>query len=425
MSRPSTSLSAAAPAFSPSSPDAFAQTGAQQDDLFSGDVQYAPESMETRPIDNLFDDDFTPVAHPVVETQPSISIRGRAARGGRGANGRGRGRGRGNGQFGRDVAPPVQPQSQSQSQSQQADTPAPTEQKPSPAPAPAPIPSLQASQHAPPSLQQSQPAAPTQPSAPSQQPQPSARSPAVRGDRLPTGGIRKPKLSEAELAAKMSAISLKNASLTAAHERAEADAASFAAREEEAKVRRRREGKERAVMEGERERNRLRKLKAQGGREWDAEKEGVEEERRGVGRGAYGGVVGARREGRGGFAGDREDYSDGREYIYRENRGRGRGRGRGGQRGAGRGGIGGRDGGNGPSQPAPAPSEFPELPGAQSKPVDEAAAEAPKVSFPAKTKQPAEQQANLGASDGARDALEQDAITAAPPAGKSWADMME
>jgi hypothetical protein len=154
----------------------------------------------------------------------------------------------------------------------------------------------------------------------------------VRGDRHATGGIRKPKLSEAELEARMAAIQIKNASLTAAHARAEADAASFAEREEAARAatsiqaeqKRKVERRDRQQMMGERERNRMRKLKVMGGREWDSEKREEDFERGGV-------FDGRGRE----FKGDAADYTDGREYLLREPRGggggqRGRGRGRGG-----------------------------------------------------------------------------------------------
>ncbi len=64
---------------------------------------------------------------------------------------------------------------------------------------------------------------------------------------------------------------------------------------------------------------------------------------------------GGRSDKHGGFAGDHEDYSDGREYLYKEPRAdTGRGGGRGGR------------GGRGQRQPevsAPRPSEFPALPG--------------------------------------------------------------
>ena len=60
---------------------------------------------------------------------------------------------------------------------------------------------------------------------------------------------------------------------------------------------------------------------------------------------------GGRSDKHGGFAGDQEDYSDGREYLYKEPRGdTGRSGGRGGR------------GGHGQQVSAPKPSEFPALP---------------------------------------------------------------
>lgn len=264
--------------------------------------------MRVRSEDDLFSDDFTPVQKPVVDAPRTPRGRGDGAR--RPARARGRGGRRG----GTDnvARQPSQPNGETEVQE----------------PASAP---------------ENAPTGPKKEVAPS-----------VRGDRQATGGVRKPKLSEAELAQKMAAIQIKNASLTAAHARAEADAASFAQREEEAKQvarqqkevaqkREKEERRDRQQMMGERERNRLRKLKAMEGREWDAEKNEDD-----FGRGG-------KFDKKGGFAGDQEEYTDGREYIYREPRGgqrggRGRGRGRGG----------GRDAGG--EQALPKQDEFPALP---------------------------------------------------------------
>lgn len=240
---------------------------------------------------------------------------------------------------------------------------------------------------------------------------------AVRGDRTATGGLRKPKLSEQELAEKMSRISLKNEKLAAAHARAEADAADFAEREEVAAKRRQEERRDRQQMMGEREKNRLRKLKAVGGREWDAEKPddadafGGPRQAGGRGRGAHGGIAGQRNQdgSREGFSGDKEDYTDGREYMYREDRGRGRGRGRGG-----RGGAPGR-GGRGPqqekssSQSVPKPNDFPDLSGSASAPKFDTAPP-PTMAFPTKAKVE-----KLDIDDQLTPGTEK----------KSWADMME
>ncbi|KAG9731480.1 hypothetical protein KCU73_g11581, partial [Aureobasidium melanogenum] len=175
--------------------------------------------------------------------------------------------------------------------------------------------------------------------------------------------------------------------------------------------------KERQQMMGEREKNRLRKLKAVGGREWDAEKPedadafGGPRQPGGRGRGAYGGVAGQRNPDgpREGFSGDREDYTNGREYMYREDRGRGRGRGRGG-----RGGGAGR-GGRGPqqekpvSQSVPKPTDFPDLSGSASAPKFDNAPP-PTMAFPTKAKME-----KLDIDDQITPGTEK----------KSWADMME
>ena len=112
----------------------------------------------------------------------------------------------------------------------------------------------------------------------------------VRGDRHLTGGVVKPKLTEEELSAKLAAAKLNNAKRAEAHRLAEADEASFQQREAKANRRRQEEGRARKIMDLERERNRLRKLKGREGREWD---EGKEEQREDRGseyrRGANGG----------------------------------------------------------------------------------------------------------------------------------------
>ncbi|PGH07773.1 hypothetical protein AJ79_06161 [Helicocarpus griseus UAMH5409] len=121
---------------------------------------------------------------------------------------------------------------------------------------------------------------------------------AVKGDRSGTGGVKKPKLTESELTERMKALKLKAAERAAAHARAEADEASFLERERIAAQKRREETANRRIMNGERERNRQRKLNAQTGREWDAEKDAVAfaDSGRGRGgsmyrRGAHGGVA--------------------------------------------------------------------------------------------------------------------------------------
>lgn len=286
-------LSAAATAFAPSSPlepppdvstyDEFAQTGGQEEDLFD-DVVPIEESMQTRTPDDLFGDEFTPVEQPIVEkpaevptvvAQPFVEqpVSQPVPQPGRNASEGTRGKGRGRGRGGRK---------DNQGQSSQTQT----EQK-----------SEEAQAHA--NAPDNAPTGPKKETIAS-----------VRGDRRGTGGVRKPKLSETELAEKMAQIQIKNASLTAAHARAEADAASFAEREQQAKAkseqRAKEERRDRQQMMGERERNRLRKLKALDGREWDMEKNEDDFSK------------GGKYDKKGGFAGDKGDYSDGREYLLRE-----------------------------------------------------------------------------------------------------------
>ncbi|KAH0166305.1 hypothetical protein KCU67_g4366, partial [Aureobasidium melanogenum] len=426
--------------------DEFAQTGAQQDDLFD-DIQY-DHSMQTRG-DDLFSDEIQPMNQELPHTAepekqeepkkssevqepaataesvpepstipaestpaPTTSAPARAGRGGTRGRGRGRGRNhqdRGNQDRGNqdrnDQARPNSDRNTNEPRRNNNDSRRNNQERKRKEPQPKDAPNVQQEQ------QQQQPPSDTtaEPSKPATN--------AVRGDRTATGGLRKPKLSEQELAEKMSRISLKNEKLAAAHARAEADAADFAEREEVAAKRRQEERRERQQMMGEREKNRLRKLKAVGGREWDAEKPedadafGGPRQPGGRGRGAYGGVAGQRNPdgSREGFSGDREDYTDGREYMYREDRGRGRGRGRGG-----RGGGAGR-GGRGPqqekptSQSVPKPTDFPDLSGSASAPKFDNAPP-PTMAFPTKAKVE-----KLDIDDQLTPGTEK----------KSWADMME
>lgn len=257
---------------------------------------YAPEeSFQTREADDLFADEFEPIAEPVVEepvipSQQTLSTGSNSAR-----------------------RPPRQDAHNNQRQAG----------------------GVEQSIHAP------------------QGP----RQEAVRGDRSKTGGIKKAKLTEDELSQRMEAIKLKNQSLEAAHARAEADQASFNAREAEEREKMKLERQNRQQMMGERERNRLRKLNAQGGRDWDMDKE---EESAPLSRGSR-------------PAADRKDQ-DLSQYIYQDDdrggyRGRGRGRGRGGR---GRGGVessSGRDAlKSPPQQRILAASDFPSLPKTQPPP---------------------------------------------------------
>jgi hypothetical protein len=310
--------------------ETFAQTGPQQDDLFD-DIVPEAEAMRLRSDEDLFNDDFVPVAEPIVE--PVIPVAAPAAPAtvapatannnrGHGEGQRSRGRGRGRGQASSHQSSNGNPRSQPQSQSNAPEN------------------------------------APTGPR--------KETAFAVRGDRQATGGVRKPKLTEEELAEKLASMQIKNASITAAHARAEADAASFAEREQQAKkdaeLKRKEERKDRQQMMGEREKNRQRKLKAMTGREWDAEKDeddfgkGGKFDKRGAPQGEAGlsmrlQILSLTRTS---TTAEKDTHTDGREYIYQEGRGE-RGRGRGGARG----GRGGR-----PAEPTvPKQEDFPALPG--------------------------------------------------------------
>lgn len=256
------------------------------------------EWAQTREPDNLFDDDFTPIAQPVESPPtPHAPLPQAAQPRPRGGNFN-RGRNRGNG-------PRVNQRSQP-SQTEPTDSPSAAE------PATQPV---------------------------DEKPKP---VPAARGNRLPTGGVQKPKLTEDELTARLEAARLNNARREEAHRLAEADEASFLQREAQAREKRREEGAARRAMEGEREKNRLRKLGARGGREWD---EGKQEEdfsgQRGSNyrRGAHGGVA----SDRGARANGTEDALEENQFsspprtVFERARGRGRGRGRGGRGGRGRG----------------------------------------------------------------------------------------
>lgn len=328
-------LSAAATAFAPSSPaapppnvstvDEFAQTGGEEGGLFD-DVIPVDESMQTRSADDLFGDDFTPVEQPVFEKkvvepptaeqapveQPApLAASQHAPQQSRGRGDGTRGRGRGRGRGGRKEAQGQQHQAHAEAKQ--------TEQNSDETQTPAQAPEN----------------APTGPK--------KETIASVRGDRRGTGGVRKPKLTETELAEKMAQIQIKNASLTAAHARAEADAASFAEREQQEKAqsaqRAKEERRDRQQMMGERERNRLRKLKALEGREWDMEKNEDDFSK------------GGKYDKKGGFTGDKEDYTDGREYLLREPKER-----RGGGSGAGA-----REGKQTQTAP-PKKEDFPSLP---------------------------------------------------------------
>lgn len=289
------------------------------------------EFSQSRGDDDLFDDEIVPIEQtpePIEEitsqveqvnlepapTQPlteqlPVHTSPSAQRG------RGRGRARARGAPTRDTQRP-----NSLADSKYA-TKTTTEKKSTPAPQPLEkqVPQEPAS----PSAQDDSTVPPTAPTGPSNPTL--ARPPAVRGDRTATGGVRKPKLTEEELSEKLAAAKERSQNLAAAHARAQADAESFAERERIAIQKRAKETEDRKALEGERERNRERKLRAVGGREWDAGKDEQESTR---------GGRPPRRQGD--FNEADHDLSI---YEWREDRGRGRGRGRGrsGRGGRGRG----------------------------------------------------------------------------------------
>lgn len=157
-----------------------------------------------------------------------------------------------------------------------------------------------------------------------------------------------------------------------------------------AEVKRKQERQNRRVMDSERERNRLRKLQALNGREWDSEKQDEPDSARGGRgrfRGMHGGVSGyARRDFEGAQA---DEQTADNHYSHNNNHSNHRGRGRGGRGGRGRGnGRGGRtndllDGPAPEQKPTSSPPvinnerDFPSLPGSDKK--DEAAPTIPAV----------------------------------------------
>ncbi|MCJ1245281.1 hypothetical protein MMC30_002484 [Trapelia coarctata] len=300
---------------------------------------------QTRQPDDLFDDDFTPIAEPVTQVIPPVAPRSSYPQS--------RGRGNGNGPRGRGGRGGGPTRGNDTRQPQQPTTSTPTFTSPSQPAATAPAPAPGTTAPAPPPTESTEPAPP--PSTSASQPISSSNPnpPPVLGPRHLTGGLPKPKLTEDELSARLAAAKLNNAKREEAHRLAEADEASFQQREAQAREKRREEGAARRAMEGERERNRLRKLGARGGREWD---EGKKEEDvvggggRGARRGVYGGVVGgvgavpgSRRADDGAEGGEEDGGRDGGRGGFDRGRSRGRGRGRGG-RGRGRGDFGGVDG---------------------------------------------------------------------------------
>lgn len=221
----------------------------------------------------------------------------------------------------------------------------------------------------------------------------------------------------------MAAAKLKATERAAAHARAEADQASFLAREKVAAEKRRQEFKDRRAMDSERERNRQRKLEAVTGREWDATKR--EEDYNSLGRGGasqfrrgmHGGVSGYARRSRGGEDADNsatnannaDDNSSRRmhgTHPAADSSFRPRGRGGGGHHGKRGGTHGSKGGSNGVSNESPAvagsgkkptavPSfdsdaDFPPFPGSRATATTAAVVSSPKT-LPAALDAPSQQ----------------------------------
>lgn len=420
------------------SADSFAQT-AGTDDLF-------------------FDDDFTPVAEPLVEqtpvethTEEPVEVpafaealppqhaprgpsNGNGDRGGRGGRaGRGRG-GRGRGRGGLVPSAPRENDHKSNTTDIRKEVPEgeDTVEKTDSTPEP-----------------------PTGPK------DAAKATTSVRGDRTLTGGPQRTRLTEEQLNAKLANMRSKNETLAAAHARAEQDAAQFEAREalaakqsverkKQAAERQKQDRQNRQQMMGERERNRQRKMDSLKGREWDNEKEDGftgtgEERRRGAARGAYGGVAPSPRP----VSNAEEPYSTHADHdaepFSHTPRGNNRGGHRGGRgnRGGDRGDRGGRGGGgrggtsnhrsdkeNQPQQP-PKASDFPELP-QSSAAKDISASQAPKkLEFPIRTKTSELQAAAAATASEAEPERpgikKQESFGLGSPLapGKSWADQVE
>lgn len=238
---------------------------------------------------------------------------------------------------------------------------------------------------------------------------PETRIHAVRGDRSATGGPAHKKLTEQELSEKMAKMAILNKERAEKHRLTQADQAAFQHREKElAKERKEKaiaERKNERVMEMERAKNRQRKMKAQGGREWDSVKleSDVVDRTRGrtseFVRGGHGGVI------RGGLAGSR--HAVGGEHVPDSQASRGRGSFE--IRGQGRGG---RSERGGRRNAAPVSEDFPSLPSAKKSDSSEPLKVSPKVAS-------AEETAAVPASDLKIVA----AIPEVQPAG-DWAEEM-
>ena len=272
------------------------------------------EFAQTRGADNLFDDDFTPIdvsaSEPVELVSPQIQQQQqqlhRSGRNDRAIRGRGN-------------QTPRQPR-QSRPQSQFSPSEIVASDTINGNLESSPINTITPGQNETDTIPTSQPQPPKPPSA-------------VRGDRTLTGGTLKPKLTEDELSARMEAAKLNNEKRAEAHRVAEADEANFQQREAQASQKRKEEGAARRVMNQEREKNRMRKLGAQGGREWDEGKAEQEPERGSqYRRGAHGGVAYDTSTPRGGYHDRKLNESHERREQFVPRGGRGRGdRGRGGR----------------------------------------------------------------------------------------------
>lgn len=329
--------------------DDFAQSR-EPDDLFADEIEPADEEP-TYESPKIQPD--SPV-NSIVPTAPTQYQQGGQIGGGRGATGPrgGRGRGRGRGGPGSRGAPQASQPSQVESVSRVASNP--------------PSGDVDSTDASPPSPPADVAIATAQPSAVNEQ----SRITSVRGDRSATGPAKPTKRSPAELDELMSSMKLKNAAKTKAFERSEKDQATFLQRQQQAAAKQKEETKAIREQDMEREKNRLRKMKAQGVREWDSEKQEsdiVDRSRgnsSGYTRGAHGGVSGTIRGGRlaaSRYGGDEEDLfaakGEGRGEL--SSRTRGSRSGRGNRGGRGRGGD-----TTSISQTAPQDIDFPALPGA-------------------------------------------------------------
>lgn len=401
--------------------DEFAQSR-EDDDLFAD--EFEPVSVPTVTVDE------TPVP-PVVEEKPeNVASNGanpphrngrkegqeRRQKGGRGGAG-----GINNGLNASRYAPktesaPAQAPALEATQSQPTSTAVSDPAVPPPSnPALAPAP---ASQNATANPNTTEPTPPTQPT--------NTRTPAVRGDRSATGGPAHKKLTEEELTLKLEKMAILNAQKAERHRLSEADQAAFQHREKElAKERREKavaEKRNERVMEMERAKNRERKMKAQGGREWDSEKvESDIVDRKGRSyeyvRGGHGGVIRGRG---GGLAGSRYATEGDDEAPVTETRS-GRGRGTFEIRGRGRGGRGGR-GGKAPNA-APTTEDFPSLPTPAKAPTLVKASDTytNKLSTPTKG---AESSTEAGTSTIEKESVEKELVKSPDKPAGDWAEEM-